>query len=74
MLTPGEYVVNRTAARENAELLEMINTGRQTNVGNTVVTNVSINGNLVSNSEWVEQDLIPTINKAISKGYELRYN
>lgn len=74
MLTPGEYVVNRTAARDNAELLEMINTGRQTNVGNTVVTNVSINGNLVSNSEWVEQDLIPTINKAISKGYELRYN
>ncbi|BDQ01949.1 MAG: hypothetical protein KatS3mg036_0503 [Ignavibacterium sp.] len=74
LLTPGEYVVNRQAAKENALLLETINSGRKVQASNTVVVNLNFDGNLIAEDSWVEDSLIPKINKAILKGYQLGLN
>lgn len=73
MLTPGEFVVNRAAARDNAQLLELVNSGRQASSETTNVY-VTVDGTIVGQDDWVEQQLVPSINKAIKKGYELRNN
>jgi hypothetical protein len=71
LLTGGEFVVNRTAARENASALEAINSGQiaqNTKPGNIYIT---IEGNLVGNQQFIEDHLIPGIKTAIDKGYTI---
>lgn len=74
LLTPGEFVVNRQAAKENALLLERLNSGNNIQPANNVVINLNIDGNLIAEDSWVENSLIPKINKAILKGYQLGLN
>jgi hypothetical protein len=73
-LTPGEFVVNRSAAKENAALLENINSGRNTSTGSMVVVNLKIDGNVISDDAWIEDKLIPGLNRAVSNGYRLNLN
>ena len=70
LLTPGEFVVNRQAARENAGLLENINSGRRGANSSTNVF-VTIEGNIIGNQDFVETSIIPGIKEALSKGYTL---
>jgi hypothetical protein len=71
MLTPGEYVVNRNAAKENARALEYINSGR--NLGSTSNNvNVYIEGDFIGTEEFVNSTMIPLINKGIKRGYSLK--
>ena len=71
LLTPGEFVVNRQAARENASALENINAGKGNGSGKNIYVNLNIDGNIIGNQDFVEQDLIPGIQKAINKGYSI---
>jgi hypothetical protein len=73
LLTPGEFVINRNAARENAALLEQVNNGSYREGGITNVY-VNIDGTIVGQDDWVEQKLLPSINNALSKGFSLRNN
>jgi hypothetical protein len=68
-LTRGEYVVNREAAIRNANTLERINAGGSAG-GNSVTVNVNIDTNIGTN-EYTSEVLIPSIKKALSRGYSL---
>lgn len=70
-LTPGEFVVNRQSARENAQALENINAGGRLEGGKSLNISINIEGNLVSNEDWVKEELIPMIKTAIDEGHEL---
>lgn len=71
MLTPGEFVVNRTSARENAQALEDINSGAAREGGKSLTIAINIDGNLISSEDWVKEELIPQIQTALDEGHEL---
>ena len=69
MLTSGEYVVNRDSARENASMLEYINSGGNSSPQNNVTVNIT--GNVLS-QDFIESDVMPQLEEAINKGHSIR--
>jgi hypothetical protein len=72
LATPGEFVVNRNASRDNADLLQAINSGNKLSANPGQSININIAGNLIARDNWVEEELIPSINNALDRGYSLR--
>lgn len=71
MLTPGEFVVNRVSARENAQALEDLNSGAALEGGKSTNVFITVEGNIISEDTWVEDNLIPKIQVALDNGHEL---
>ena len=67
--TPGEFLVNRQSARQNAEALEFINRGgRIDSIGGGDII-INVNGSIVNHDEFVKE-VIPAIKKAQRRGIE----
>jgi hypothetical protein len=72
-LEGGEYIMSRGAVNKfGVEALDQLNQGKAGG-GNQVIVNVTFTGN-VNSSDFVEDEVIPTIRDAISRGVELNPN
>jgi hypothetical protein len=69
MAQGGEFVVNRASAQQNAGALESINSGGSVAPSTSVVVNIS--GNVIGEDSWVQDNLLPAINRAVRGGHEL---
>ena len=71
---PTHHLDSGGLVRETASNLSSVtnnNTTQGDNISNVYIT---IEGNLVDNIDWVENNLIPTINEAVLKGHRLENN
>jgi len=67
-LEGGEFVMNRSAVKDiGHEALEELNRGGKISGDGGVVVNVTFQGN-VNSSDFIEDEVIPTIQDAISRG------
>jgi len=73
-LEGGEFVLNRRATSNiGADALDTLNSGGRLSGGNQVVVNVTFQGN-VNSSDFIEDEVIPTIQDAIQRGISLGEN
>ena len=71
---PTQNLATGGLVKETASNLSSVinNTTHESTINNNIYINVD--GNLIDNTDWVENSLIPTINEAVRKGHQLETN
>jgi len=70
MLTPGEFVMNREATRNNVGLLSFMNkTNAQVvpSVGGTTINHITINAKTMLDVETIRREVVPEIERELKK-------